>query len=69
MAEKTFYIGAIPDYNKEELKKAFDDFASYLTDKLGFTVQFKAHDNYIALVDDFANDEVQMAWFCGVTFA
>ena len=62
-----FKIGAIPDLNAAELARGYDDFAKYLSEKTGLTVEYVPSVDYAALVTGFERGEIHMAWFGGLT--
>lgn len=62
-----FKIGAIPDYNAADLTRSFDSFADFLSDKLGFQVEYVPTVDYATLVTAFERGEIHMAWFGGLT--
>jgi phosphonate transport system substrate-binding protein len=64
---RPFVFTAIPDEDETRLKQRFDQVAAYLQDKLGVEVQFVPVKNYAASIAAFANDQVQMAWFGGLS--
>lgn len=65
--DKTFKIGAIPDFNATELNDAFGDFAEYLSAETGLDVEFVPTPDYAALVTGFERGEIDMGWFGGLT--
>lgn len=64
---ETFYFSAIPDEDDTALKDRFDKVANYLEGELGVDVEFLPVKNYGASVTAFRNDQVQLAWFGGLT--
>ena len=64
---KPFVFTAIPDEDETRLKQRFDQVAAYLQDKLGVDVQFVPVKSYAASVAAFVNNQVQMAWFGGLS--
>jgi len=64
---KPFVFTAIPDQDETRLTQRFDQVAAYLQDKLGVEVQFVPVKSYAASIAAFANDQVQMAWFGGLS--
>ena len=64
---QTLYIGGIPDQETSLLVRRFDGFADYLSDKLGVPVEYKPSIDYAAVVTGFANGDVHLAWFGGLT--
>src|SRR5262249_54361553 len=66
-AAKPFVFTAIPDDNEARLRERFDKVAAYLTKQLGVEVKFVPVKTYAASVTAFKNDQVQMAWFGGLS--
>ena len=64
---ETLYIGGIPDQETSLLVRRFDGLAHYLSDKLGVPVKYKASIDYAAVVTAFANGDLHLAWFGGLT--
>ncbi len=64
---ETLYIGGIPDQETSLLVRRFDSLADYLSDKLGVPVEYKPSIDYAAVVTGFANGDVHLAWFGGLT--
>ena len=64
---ETLYIGGIPDQETSLLVRRFDGLADYLSDKLGVPVEYKASIDYAAVVTAFANGDLHLAWFGGLT--
>ncbi|MCF6245964.1 MAG: putative selenate ABC transporter substrate-binding protein [Desulfobacula sp.] len=58
---------AIPDQDTARLQQRFGKIADYLTQKLGVTVTYVPVKSYAASVQAFKNNEVQMAWFGGLS--
>ena len=69
IAEQTFRFTAIPDQNTARLQERFDGIAVYLSEKLGVAVEYIPVKSYAASVQAFKNDEVQLAWFGGLSGA
>ncbi|SDE52325.1 phosphonate transport system substrate-binding protein [Paracoccus isoporae] len=64
---ETLYFSAIPDEDDTALKARFDKVAAYLADELGVDVAFVPVKSYAASVTAFRNDQIQLAWFGGLT--
>ena len=64
-AEMTFT--AIPDQDTTRLQKRFGKIADYLAEKLGIAVKYIPVKSYSASVQAFKNNEVQLAWFGGLS--
>ncbi len=66
-AAAEFKFTAIPDQDTARLQQRFGKIADYLSDKLGFKVTYVPVKSYSASVQAFKNNEVQMAWFGGLS--
>ncbi len=64
---KPFVFTAIPDDNEARLRERFDKVAAYLGAKLGVEVKFVPVKSYAASVTAFKNNQMQMAWFGGLS--
>ncbi|WP_425071131.1 putative selenate ABC transporter substrate-binding protein [Sagittula sp. S175] len=64
---ETFYFSAIPDEDQTALVERFTKVAEYLEAELGVDVEFVPVKNYGASVTAFRNDQIQLAWFGGLT--
>ncbi len=62
-----FRFTAIPDENTARLKERFDKVAEYLSGALAIPVEYVPVKSYAASVAAFKNNEVQMAWFGGLS--
>ena len=62
-----FKFTAIPDQDTTRLQQRFGKIADYLSDQLGFKVTYVPGMSYGASVQGFKNNEVQMAWFGGLS--
>ena len=67
MAAETFVFTAIPDQDEARLRERFDKVAAYLTRELGVETQYVPVKSYAAAVTAFRNDQVQLAWFGGLS--
>ena len=63
----TFTFTAIPDQDESALKSRFNKIAAYLSDRLKITVKYIPVKSYSAAVTAFRNDQVQLAWFGGLS--
>ena len=63
----TLYFSAIPDEDETKLTARFNKVAVYLSKELGFPVQYVPLKSYPASVTAFKNDQIQLAWFGGLT--
>jgi len=64
---KTFTFTAIPDQDETQLKKRFSQFAEYLSHELDMDVKFVPVKSYAASIAAFRNNQVQLAWFGGLS--
>ena len=62
-----FTFTAIPDQDTTRLQERFGKIADYLTEKLGVSVKYVPVKSYSASVQAFKNNEVQLAWFGGLS--
>lgn len=66
-AGKPFVFTAIPDEDETRLRQRFTRVAQYLEKKLGTAVRYIPVKSYAAAVAAFKNNQVQMAWFGGLS--
>lgn len=66
-AAEPFRFTAIPDENTARLQERFDKVATYLSEQLGVEVKYVPVKSYSASVAAFKNDQVQLAWFGGLS--
>ena len=66
-AAESFVFTAIPDEDESQLRTRFDKVANYLSKTLGVEVKFVPVKSYAAAVTAFRNDQVQLAWFGGLS--
>ena len=66
-SQDSFVFTAIPDQDETRLRTRFEKVAQYLSDTLGIDVQYVPVKSYAAAVTAFRNDEVQLAWFGGLS--
>ena len=66
-ASDDFVFTAIPDEDESRLRQRFNKVASYLEKKLGVSVKYIPVKSYAAAVAAFRNDQVQLAWFGGLS--
>ncbi|MDB9706391.1 putative selenate ABC transporter substrate-binding protein [Porticoccaceae bacterium] len=64
---KTFVFSAIPDQDEANLQERFDKVAVYLQAQLGIEVRYIPVKSYSAAVTAFRNNQVQLAWFGGLS--
>jgi phosphonate transport system substrate-binding protein len=62
-----FVFTAIPDENTARLRQRFDKVAAYLSKTLGVETKYVPVKSYAAAVVAFRNNQVQMAWFGGLS--
>lgn len=62
-----FTFTAIPDQDEARLIERFGNVAEYLSKELGVEVKYVPVKSYAAAVTAFRNNEVQLAWFGGLT--
>jgi phosphonate transport system substrate-binding protein len=63
----TFTFTAIPDEDESQLRTRFDKVAVYLQKELGVEVKYVPVKSYSAAVTAFRNNQVQLAWFGGLS--
>lgn len=66
-AQETLYFSAIPDEDETRLVERFTAVAEYLSEELDVPVEFVPVKSYPAAVTAFRNDQVQLAWFGGLS--
>tara|TARA_R110001592_G_scaffold10098_4_gene52611 strand:- start:5139 stop:5996 length:858 start_codon:yes stop_codon:yes gene_type:complete len=64
---KDFTFTAIPDQDSTQLEQRFGKVAAYLEAQLGIKVVYVPVKSYASAVTAFTNDEVQLAWFGGLS--
>jgi len=67
VAADTFVFTAIPDQDESRLQERFGKIAGYLSKKLNTTVKYVPVKSYAAAVTAFKNNQVQLAWFGGLS--
>jgi phosphonate transport system substrate-binding protein len=65
--QPTLVFTAIPDEDETRLVQRFTQYAKYFEGKLGVPVKYLPVKSYAAAVTAFTNDQVQFAWFGGLT--
>jgi phosphonate transport system substrate-binding protein len=63
----TFTFTAIPDADESQLRTRFEKVAVYLEEQLGVKVKYVPVKSYSAAVTAFRNNQVQLAWFGGLS--
>lgn len=66
-AAPTFVFTAIPDQDETRLKERFAKVSSYLEEQLHTEVRFVPVKSYAAAITSFRNNQVQLAWFGGLS--
>ncbi len=64
---QTFSFTAIPDQDASALQQRFDKVAHYLSRELGIDVKYVPVKSYAAAISAFRNNQVQLAWFGGLS--
>lgn len=64
---KDFTFTAIPDQDSTKLEQRFGKVAAYLEAQLGIKVVYVPVKSYAAAVTSFTNNDVQLAWFGGLS--
>ncbi|MGA1933674.1 putative selenate ABC transporter substrate-binding protein [Arcobacter sp. YIC-464] len=64
---QTFTFTAIPDQDETKLKERFSKLATYLSKELNVDVKFVPVKSYAASIAAFRNNQVQLAWFGGLS--
>ncbi|MCH9045724.1 MAG: DUF898 family protein [SAR324 cluster bacterium] len=67
VAAPPFRFTALPDEDETRLRQRFGKVAAYLEQSLGVQVEYIPVKSYAAAVTAFANNQVQMAWFGGLS--
>ncbi|MBV1787608.1 putative selenate ABC transporter substrate-binding protein [Marinobacterium sp. D7] len=63
----TFVFTAIPDADESRLQQRFGKVADYLSAQLGVEVKYIPVKSYAAAITAFRNNQVQLAWFGGLS--
>jgi phosphonate transport system substrate-binding protein len=66
-AQQPLVFTAIPDEDETRLVQRFTQYAKYFESKLGVPVKYLPVKSYAAAVTAFTNNQVQFAWFGGLT--
>ncbi len=64
---ETFVFTAIPDQDQTKLVERFQGVADYLSRQLGVDVRYIPVKSYAAAISAFRNNQVQLAWFGGLS--
>src|SRR5215210_3296111 len=61
-------VGLIPNQNPESVEAQYEPFGNYLSEQLGREVELTVPTSYNAVVEAIANDELDLAYFGGLTY-
>ena len=64
---KTLVFSAIPDQDESSLKARLSKVADYLSESLQIPVKYVPVKSYAAAITGFRNDQIQLAWFGGLS--
>lgn len=64
---ETFVFTAIPDEDQTKLVERFQGVADYLSEQLDVDVRYVPVKSYAAAISAFRNNQVQLAWFGGLS--
>ena len=64
---KMLYISAIPDQKQSDLNTSMTELCAVLSKKTGLDIQYKEVTDYASVVNGFERNEIQIAWFGGLT--
>lgn len=64
---EAFVFTAIPDQDESKLRERFGKVAAYLSKELGVEAKYIPVKSYAAAVTAFRNNQVQLAWFGGLS--
>ncbi|MBY5991827.1 putative selenate ABC transporter substrate-binding protein [Ferrimonas balearica] len=67
LVAEPLYFTAIPDQDESRLRTRFEQVAHYLAQELGTEVRYVPVKSYAAAVTAFRNNQVQLAWFGGLS--
>jgi phosphonate transport system substrate-binding protein len=67
VSANSFTFTAIPDEDESRLRTRFDQVAVYLSQQLGVDVNYVPVKSYSAAISAFRNNQVQLAWFGGLS--
>ncbi len=65
--DRYFVFTAIPDQDETKLQERFGKVAAYLEAQLGVKVKYIPVKSYAAAISAFRNNQVQLAWFGGLS--
>lgn len=61
-------VGLVPNQNPEKVEAEYAPFGDYLSERLGREVELFVPTSYNAVVEAMANDELDLAYFGGLTY-
>ncbi len=61
-------VGLIPNQNPESVEAQYEPFGDYLSEQLGREVELTVPTGYTAVVEAMVNDELDLAYFGGLTY-
>jgi len=61
-------VGLVPNQNPEKVQAEYAPFGDYLSEQLGREVELQVPTSYNAVVEAMANDQLDMAYFGGLTY-
>jgi phosphonate transport system substrate-binding protein len=61
-------VGLIPNQNPESVEAQYEPFGDYLSEQLGREVELTVPSSYNAVVEAMANDELDLAYYGGLTY-
>jgi phosphonate transport system substrate-binding protein len=61
-------VGLVPNQNPEKVEAEYTPFGDYLSEQLGQEVELFVPTSYNAVVEAMANDELDLAYFGGLTY-
>jgi phosphonate transport system substrate-binding protein len=61
-------VGLIPNQSPESVEAQYEPFGDYLSQQLGREVELTVPTNYTAVVEAMVNDELDLAYFGGLTY-
>ena len=61
-------VGLIPNQNPESVEANYEPFGEYLSEQLGREVELTVPTSYGAVVEAMANDELELAYYGGLTY-
>ena len=61
-------VGVVPNQNPEKIEAEYEPFGDYLSEQLGREVKLTVPTSYNAVVEAMANDELDLAYFGGLSY-